>query len=262
MDTYSNKAPGNGRFFVDFLFSPGGVPALNGLFILFVLLIVLLLVGCSSSDPEIMQVDLKIVASLSPPVNSDGLTTQVTEYLQVRMDVHDPDGNDEVAGLAIIHDASGLFWETDIAGVRTLERDGQNWLSFDALPVPGSQRVPRGVYRVEVEDLSGRRGVRTVTLPFAVPAAEPADFVRVVADRVALPGGGESGTDSTPRMYLYSGGDESPAVALEEISVSAMGGSTFPVSAVPVPSDQRAEDRRLWFVVERGRYLRLRSGPW
>ncbi len=241
-DIYPQKAPGNGRFFVGFA--------------------VLLLVatgafsGCSSSDPEIMQVDMRIIATYSPQSDS------VQEHLQVRLDLHDPDGIEEVTVLTVTHEATGLFWRMESSDVRRHSRDGQEWFSFDVLPVPGGAEVPRGSFRVEVEDLSGRLGERSVAIPLNTPSAEKDSFVVIQDGLIRLPA--DAGNIIGERIYLIRRSPEDrnanePGIVYE---LELPDNVKRSMDTDAIPEELRPGAGNIWFLREAGRYLWYRSGPW
>ncbi len=143
------NAPGNGRFFVS--------PRKHGVIILSLLT---LYFGCSSSDPQIMQVDHYLA------VTADD---EVQEALVVSVDLFDPDGSGEIAELEVHLPDADLRWTLDVDNLAYHERDGQQWYTTAPLPIEGRQRIPRGTVAITVTDLSGREDRREVQLPRTLP---------------------------------------------------------------------------------------------
>lgn len=170
-DVLPRDAPGNGRFFVSPRFRT-------------VLVLAFLLVygGCSSSDPQIMQVDHYVTVSasgtrtierdehrLQAAAPSDAAETDVLEALVVSVDLFDADGSGEIAELEVLLSTSNLYWTLDVEDLAYHERDGQQWYTTAPLTIDGRSRIPRGPVVITVTDLSGRQDRREVQLPRTLP---------------------------------------------------------------------------------------------
>ena len=119
-----------------------------------------------------MQTDLRVVATWDP------IAEKITEELFLLADIFDSDGIEDVGELRIAHDGEKLQWRRSADAALRRSRSGQEWFGFSAASVDGANRIPRGTYRVEVDDLSGRAAVRRVAVPLSVPATGPATFPR------------------------------------------------------------------------------------
>ncbi len=139
------NAPGNGRFFVS---APKHF--------LVLLSVLTLYTGCSSSDPQIMQVDHYLVVTAAQGVG---------EALVVSVDLFDPDGSGEIAELEVYLPDAGLRWTLNVEDLSYHERDGQQWYTTAPLQIDGRLRIPRGPVAITVTDLSGRQDRRDVQLP-------------------------------------------------------------------------------------------------
>lgn len=153
------RTPGNGRFFVPH----------RRWFPLAVLVAVIgLSAGCSSSDPQIMQVEHRIVAAVAPERGT------ATERLIVSVDVFDPDGEGELDRLRVAIPAHDIHWDVPAAELDHQVMDGQQWYTARDLVIRGRARIPRGAVDIIATDKAGREARRTVQLPLTLP--EPADL--------------------------------------------------------------------------------------
>lgn len=196
--------------------------------------------GCSSADPEIMQVDTRIVAFFDPETGS------VLEELHVANDLFDADGTGEISEINVSHERSGLQWRQKAESFQPLSRDGQQWFPFVAAPVPPMRTIPRGTYRIEVSDLSQATAVAETTLPLTVPSSEPGDFAVVEGRAVRLPAGKNE-------ITVLLQGDGEPR--FRRITLESEEGT------ISLP-DSRPPDSSVWLVFEVDRYLLRVSGPW
>ncbi len=53
-----------------------------------------------------MQTDMRVIASYAPE------TGHISEYLQLRVDVFDADGNEEISRISVTHENSGFLLGT------------------------------------------------------------------------------------------------------------------------------------------------------
>lgn len=205
-----------------------------------------------------MQADVRIVASYAPA------TGEISEHLQLRIDLFDADGNEEISGISVAHDDSGFLWELDASDARRIDRDGQRWFGFDLLPLEGRGVVPRGNYRIEVEDLSGRAGKRTVSIPTTVSISRRDHFVRIeegggARTRLVMP---PLGGDVEEVLCFFgdtdgagNGAAATPAGEREVYRIIPSGGGEL-------PTELSGSERPLWLLVQHNRYLWRISGPW
>ncbi|MFP4151865.1 MAG: hypothetical protein ACLFR8_00910 [Alkalispirochaeta sp.] len=222
--------------------------------------------GCSSAEPEILQGEIRINAVYRPEAAS------ITEELQIQSDLFDPDGLDEIDELRLYHERDRLLWRASREDLRRHSLRGEEWFAFTASAVPGSPAVPRGTFRIEVADLSGREAIRTVTIPVTLERSEPDDFAALDGDTIVLPPGvdkvwvilraasGEptvhalavdtgSETRETPRPgSTASGSGEVTRIAVDELD--------------PPLTDALSGSDTVWLLVEVSRYLMRTSGPW
>lgn len=159
------KAPPRGRFFYGTVLykmnSPWCVVAAISL------AAIIFFPGCSSADPEIMQVEARIIisrggASLAEPSHRD---ESMEERLSVHVDARDPDGIDDIGWMVVEFPRHGIGWHLEGETLRSRAADSRHWFGSDDLVVPGLPQLPRGTLRVTLGDLAGRTAVREVQLP-------------------------------------------------------------------------------------------------
>lgn len=222
------RAPGNGRFFVS------GLPA----FVLLPLLFAL--TACSSADPQLMDLELRVVVRPGPEPEG------VEEALVVEADVADADGADELAELVVELQDAGLVWVVPVDRLTLHAQEGQNWYVTPALTVAGSRRIPRGSVRVTARDFSGREARGTEPLPLTLPLLEAGDLPQLEGSLLREPG----------RMWsrLLIGVRENDRLRMEEL-----------VDADPPVSIRGAVSRpgaRFWLVAQWSPRLWAETGPW
>ncbi len=133
----NKNAPGNGRFFLP--------------------LWALILVACSSTDPEIMQTEVRLIDSYYP------FDAVIEHRLSVAIDIHDSDGAEDVEKVRVLLPTRRLEWERNVEQLRRYDRDGRRWFVADDLSVP----VPNvsGPLVLFVEDKSQRTTEAQLVIP-------------------------------------------------------------------------------------------------
>ena len=203
-------------------------------------LLVLVFVGCSSSDPEIMQLDPRIVATFDPQ------RERIVEELHVISDVFDADGSEEISEITVIHQRRGLQWRGENQMLQPVSRGGQQWFPFVAAPIPPMREIPRGTYRIEVSDLSQATAVAEAALPLSIPSSTPEDFAVVAGSEILLPNG-------VDEITLILRSESEPRVRRIHLQSDR--------EAIPLP-ENRPPGSSMWIVVGIDRYLLRVSGPW
>lgn len=236
-------APGNGRFFIShFLRRP---------VLLAVILAGATASGCSSSDPQIMQVDHYLVAAV--PAGGSA----VTEALVVSFDLFDPDGEGELAVVEVRLVESDLRWTLPVEELTYHEREGQRWYTTPFLTIDGRARLPRGSVELTVVDLSGREDRQEVQLPRTLPELDATSAARLTSDATIVPG---DGSDSM--VVVLESGEGNREV--RELSGSD---EPVPLSRIFEPSvidrmSAISEPVQLWLLHEWSPRMHVESGPW
>ena len=234
------EAPGNGRFFV----------------LLAVSLLVAASVACSSADPEIMQTDLRIVASYDP------VTETFSRRLHVAVDVHDPDGSEDMDLLRVELVRYRLGWERTVDRLTQTTTAGQNWYAVHNLDLPLSG--PIGTVRLTVEDKSQRSAEREIVVPPPGDIAIPDLYPILVIDEAV-----SEGDRGSPRILVPRDSDRVYLMVLEAderfsepIELDLQGFEPGTEVAIPETVAERLEGRRFYLLVESSRTLWLETGPW
>jgi hypothetical protein len=134
-----------------------------------------LLSACTGSVPEILYPDTRLVLLRNPESGS------VAEVLRLYVAVRDPDGPDDPARIFLVHDDAELFWELARERWVHVEHAGDHWYGIPDVRMPDGADLPRGRYRVIVEDAALSRTEADVFITSESPDRERA-FPRVVTD--------------------------------------------------------------------------------
>lgn len=105
-----------------------------------------LLASCAGAEPEILFPDARISLRLDPQ------SGETAEVLRLFVAVRDPDGPDDPARIFVIHDEAQLYWEMARESWAHLEYAGDDWYGIPDIRLPDGRDLPRGRYRVIVED--------------------------------------------------------------------------------------------------------------
>jgi hypothetical protein len=205
--------------------------------------------GCSSAEPEILQSEVRINAVYDPRNSS------ITEELQIQADLFDPDGIEDIDQIRVLHEGDQLFWVAAGEETRRHQRRGEEWFAFTASAVPGSTAVPRGEFRIESVDLSGREAVRQVAVPLTTDRSGPEDFALFQDGTILLP----SGVDELWIIIHRAPGEASfYAVTIEDETTTSIAARDLPLPE----GETLSGDTEVWFLIEESRYLVRTSGPW
>ncbi len=133
------------------------------------------LVSCSGSAPEILFPDARLALVRDPS------TGAVAEVLRFYVALRDPDGADDPARIFVVHDDSELFWELARESWISFEYAGDQWYGVPEIRMPDGEDLPRGAYRLIVEDAALTRAESTFFLG-AEPASREEAFPRLAVD--------------------------------------------------------------------------------
>jgi hypothetical protein len=210
-----------------------------------------LLATCSSSDPQIMQVDHYLVASWTPSRD------EVSEALVVSVDLFDPDGAGELEELHVRLAAFELGWTLGVEELAYHEQDGQRWYTTPPLEITGRARFPRGEVEITARDLSGREDRRTVSLPQTLPEFSADDAPRMEAGRTFL-----IDDEGGPVVIVVETVDGRREV--REISEPPESVAMWRVFERPVLQrlQETVEPFHVWVLQEWSPRIYLESGPW
>ena len=108
-----------------------------------------IVIACTGRPPQISDVFWQINQFAD---QTEGISY---ERLSVFIEVDDPDGFEELESVYLIHDEQELFWELSTESWATTEADGRRWVGANSICMPDYSPMPRGDYRVLVQDLGG-----------------------------------------------------------------------------------------------------------
>jgi len=155
----------------------------------------LLLCGCTGKPPEISRVAYQLLLT-QPPESS-----AVTEKLSVFLVADDPDGFEDLATLYVIHDGAELYWKIGSADWTKTTFEAETWIGSNGIATADGSPMPRGEYRVLLQDNNGD----TVENVFSLeePATGAGFPKATLADGVVSC----SGLMESPELWIYDLGD-------------------------------------------------------
>lgn len=194
-----------------------------------------------------MQTDLRIHAQLTRE------SGEIQESLVVFLDVHDPDGVEDVGWIVVELPEYGVGWELEGESLAYIQRGEEHWFGTSGLTIPGMDRVPRGAsVRFTVGDLGGRMVEREVRIPVSTMSPGAEDFPSVQRNEgfVVAPEGVRHFIRHSDQLYR----------------LDLAGDGRWPSERLPVSPDgsvlETLGDTPFTVVTEAGPYLWLESGPW
>ena len=127
-------------------------------------LIAALLLSCSFDKPEIPELSVKILK-----IETDAGT--IEERLSVFLKYRDENGRNDYSSIQLVHLESGLTWVLNrentsffsSSQLRASDSEKNLWAGSNKIASPFGQ-IPLGEYSVILEDLSGNRTIKKVTL--------------------------------------------------------------------------------------------------
>lgn len=127
-------------------------------------LIVTLLLSCSFDKPEIPELSVKILK-----IETDAGT--IEERLSVFLMYKDENGRNDYSSIQLVHLESGLTWVLNrentsffsSSQLRASDSEKTLWAGSNKIASPFGQ-IPIGEYSVVMEDLSGNRTIKKLTL--------------------------------------------------------------------------------------------------
>lgn len=199
--------------------------------------------ACSGSAPTILypEADLYLV--------NDRRTGTVYEALRFFVAVRDEDGPSDVAGVYVLHDDSQLYWTLESGTWVALETQGDHWYGAPQLRSPDGEALPRGQYRVIVEDRARQRATSSFTVTDPVRPGADVDFPELqVSGRTVAVGWSDS---VVLRVYDRTG---------RSVYSSRVAAGVLPDSVIDALPNRGGLDAYL--STEGGQRPRLLSGPY
>ena len=143
------------------------------------ILVVFLLLSCTGSPPEILYPDAQLSLVRDPA------TGEIAEVLRLFVAARDSDGAGDPMRIYLIHDADQLVWEMDRSGWAHVEHAGDQWYGMPDLRMPEGESLPRGRYRIILEDGALARDETEMYLTAGVPDRDQ-QFPRLRIDGSSL----------------------------------------------------------------------------
>ena len=127
-------------------------------------LIAALLLSCSFDKPEIPELSVKILK-----IETDAGT--IEERLSVFLKYRDENGRNDYSSIQLVHLESGLTWVLNrentsffsSSQLRASDSEKNLWAGSNKIASPFGQ-IPLGEYSIILEDLSGNRTIKKLTL--------------------------------------------------------------------------------------------------
>jgi|GEM_PF-770867 len=138
-------------------------------------------VSCSGHAPELVSLEYRL--ALRP---RDPRGTRVSEQLAVFAAARDEDGLKDIAALHVLHDQSEYLWTLTPETWTRNDRNKETWLGGTGLSAPDSGALPRGLYRVVLEDLAGESAEATFTLGSGLETGASFPVIRRTGDSVSV----------------------------------------------------------------------------
>lgn len=151
--------------------------------------------GCSGSPPEILHHDARL-SLLREPASGD-----IAEVLRLFVAVRDPDGADDPLRIFVIHDGQAVHWEMDRSEWVRTEHAGEEWYGMPDLRMPDGAAMPRGRYRLVVEDAALTRDESEFYLTAPVPDRSSFPILRIDGRDMVI----DYRSDVILRVYSRSG---------------------------------------------------------
>lgn len=163
--------------------STPGSRSTGGLFLLGVTLAAAVLLGgsCSGHAPELASLEYRLALR---PLDPRG--TLVSEQLSVFAAVRDEDGIKDLAALHILHDGEELLWTLTSETWTRNDRNKETWVGGTGLSAPDARALPRGLYRVVIEDLSGESDEATFSIGTGIEKSSAFPVIRRAGDSVSV----------------------------------------------------------------------------
>ncbi|HSV55528.1 MAG TPA: hypothetical protein VLH39_00280, partial [Magnetospirillaceae bacterium] len=140
----------------------------------------LLAASCSGHVPELGGVEFRL--AVRPPAPGGG---RGAEQLAVFVAARDKDGFRDLAALHILHDVEELLWTLTPETWTRGDLGKETWIGATGLSVPEVGTLPRGLYRVILEDLAGDSDTISFTLGSGLERGAAFPTLRRIGDSVA-----------------------------------------------------------------------------
>jgi len=123
-----------------------------------IILTILFFAGCADNPPEIYQVFWQVNIFN----NREKKTTE--PQLSLFIQVHDPDGLEDLEEIYLINDKKELFWKLDNESWIEVTEEGESWLGSNTLSLPHPSMDFTGEYRLLLLDAGGASAEKVIII--------------------------------------------------------------------------------------------------
>lgn len=120
-----------------------------------VLFVIFLFISCSQNNPKITEGYIGLCY-----YNNSGRTE---ERYYVFVVPSDDDGIEDIEEMYISHEKEGLEWKLATADWISIDAAGKTWIGTHNLAMMDGEKLPRGVFKIELIDKAGMTGTTQVT---------------------------------------------------------------------------------------------------
>ncbi|MBA7486384.1 hypothetical protein ES707_21943 [subsurface metagenome] len=126
-----------------------------------IILTLLFIAGCADNPPEIYQAFWQ-VNIFNNRENSTTLP-QLSLFIQV----HDPDGLEDLDEIYLINDKKELFWKLESESWIEVTEDGESWIGSNTLSLPHPSMDFTGEYRLLLMDAGGASAEKVIVINYS-----------------------------------------------------------------------------------------------
>ena len=150
----------------------------SALIILTVFFILLFIAGCSENPPEIYQTFWQV------NIFNNRENKLTYPQLSLFIQVHDPDGFEDLDEIYLINDKKELFWRLDSESWIEVTEEDENWIGSNTLSLPHPSMDFTGKYRLLLLDAGGASAEKVIIINYS-----PTSFSELHFPEAELPGG-------------------------------------------------------------------------
>lgn len=165
-----------------------------------IILTILFITGCADNPPEIYQAFWQV------NILNNRENRIIHPQLSLFIQVHDPDGLEDLDQIYLINDKKELFWKLDSESWIEVTEDNESWIGSNTLSLPHPSMDFTGEYRLLLLDVGGASAEKIIVINHS-----PASFAELNFPEAELSGGVinlTKGNDSTEYILWIYGNDE------------------------------------------------------